>query len=271
MAATITVASLDRMQRARDEILRAWSEYVDRELPEQQIARRRGDQFRAELFDAFLAALGSDHHGMTDALAGLLTAMSVECAETGLTPSDTAQLVFSLKHVLADLYGGEFLAEAQAHKLIDRMGLHTIEAFIARREQLILRQNQEILDLSVPVTPLWDGILSLPIIGTLDSGRSQAVTEKLLGEIARLGARYAILDITGVPTVDTQTAQHLARTVAAARLMGAECVLTGIRPVIAQTMVSLGINLADLKTCFSLADGLRFCLGNLKYTVSRDV
>jgi rsbT co-antagonist protein RsbR len=117
------------------------------------------------------------------------------------------------------------------------------------------------------VVPLWEGILSLPIIGTLDSSRAQAITEKLLTEIARTNSRFAMLDISGVPAVDTQTAQHLAKTVAAARLMGAECVITGIRPAIAQVMVTLGIDLSSIETRFSLAEGLRYCFGRLGLSV----
>ena len=144
-----------------------------------------------------------------------------------------------------------------------------MDAFIERREQILLRQTQELLDISVPVVPLWEGILSLPIIGTLDSGRAQAITEKLLFELARTNSRHAILDISGVPTVDTLTAQYLGKTVAAARLMGAECLITGIKPAIAQVMVALGINLGSIETRYSLAEGLRYCFAQQGLTVKR--
>lgn len=266
MPATV---SPDALRRDRSRILSAWREYLARELPTPQIDARVTSEFCTGLYDAVVEALEGGGEILTDRLTGLLSALSVEFADRGLTPSRTATFILSLKHVLSETLQGPAPSTVGVHKLIDAMGLHSMDAFIARREQIIRRQSQELIDLSVPVVPLWEGILSLPIIGTLDSTRAQAVTEKLLSEIARTGSRYAILDISGVPTVDTQTAQHLAKTVAAARLMGAECVITGIRPAIAQVMVALGINLSSIETRFSLAEGLRLCFGRLNYTVHR--
>ncbi len=137
--------------------------------------------------------------------------------------------------------------------LFDELGLYTTEVFQASREQVIVRQQQELLELSTPVVQLWDGILALPLIGTLDSARPQVVMENLLQKIVETGAAIAIIDITGVPTVDTLVAQHLLKTVSAARLMGADCIISGIRPQIAQTIVHLGVNLTNVTTKATLA------------------
>jgi rsbT co-antagonist protein RsbR len=144
--------------------------------------------------------------------------------------------------------------------MLDKLGLYTIEVFQKGREEVIARQQQEMLELSTPVVQLWDGILALPLIGTLDSARTQTVMENLLEKIVETGSEVAILDITGVPTVDTLVAQHLMKAVAAARLMGAECIISGIRPQIAQTIVHLGVDLADVTTKASLADAIKHAL-----------
>lgn len=144
--------------------------------------------------------------------------------------------------------------------LIDQLGINTVEAYQQSREEIISRQQQELLELSTPVVSLWDQILALPLIGTLDSARTQVVMESLLQEIVRSGASIAIIDITGVPTVDTLVAQHLLKTVAAARLMGADCIISGIRPQIAQTIVHLGVELNDVITKATLADAFALAL-----------
>jgi len=138
--------------------------------------------------------------------------------------------------------------------LLDQLGLYTVEVFQKNREELIVRQQQEMIELSTPVIQLWSGILALPLIGTLDSSRTQVIMETLLQKIVETGSAMAIIDITGVPTVDTMVAQHLMKTVAAARLMGAECLISGIRPQIAQTMVHLGVALGDVLTKATLGD-----------------
>jgi rsbT co-antagonist protein RsbR len=147
-----------------------------------------------------------------------------------------------------------------ATELLDRVALITTEGFIAAREELISRQQQELLELSTPVVKLWDGILALPIIGTLDSARTQVVMESLLQTVVATNSKFAIIDITGVPTVDTLVAQHLLKTITAARLMGAECIISGIRPQIAQTIVHLGINLEDVVTKAKLSDAFALAL-----------
>jgi rsbT co-antagonist protein RsbR len=169
----------------------------------------------------------------------------------GFSPSETATFVLSLKEPLFELLRREIGDNADslareiwsATGLLDKLGLYTTEAYVRTREEVINRQQQELLELSTPVVELWDGVLALPLIGTLDSARTQIVMESLLERIVTSGAEIAIIDITGVPTVDTLVAQHLIKTISAARLMGADCILSGIRPQIAQTIVHLGLEL----------------------------
>jgi len=201
-------------------------------------------------------------HRSWDEVRDLLAEISSSRAKSGSTPSETATFVFSLKQPLfAQLSAGfaadpENLANASwtVTSLLDKLGLFTIESFQRTRDQIIVRQQQELLELSTPVVKLWDGILALPLIGTLDSARTQVVMENILQKIVDTGAAIAIIDITGVPTVDTLVAQHLMKTIAAARLMGADCIISGIRPQIAQTIVHLGVNLEDVMTKATLAD-----------------
>jgi rsbT co-antagonist protein RsbR len=191
-------------------------------------------------------------------------------AKQGYSPTETATFVFSLKAPLfarmrAELANAEELGVAvwDASALLDELGLYTTEVFQRSREEIISRQQQELLELSTPVTRLWEGILAVPLVGTLDSARTQVVMESLLEEIVTSGASIAVMDITGVPTVDTLVAQHLLKTVAAAKLMGAECIISGIRPQIAQTIVHLGVDLGDVVTKATLADAFRHALDRL--------
>ena len=154
-------------------------------------------------------------------------------------------------------------------QLLDRLAMLTTEAFMATREELISRQQQELMELSTPVVKLWDGILALPVIGTLDSARTQVVMENLLQTVVATNSKFAIIDITGVPTVDTLVAQHLLKTITAARLMGAECIISGIRPEIAQTIVHLGIDLSNINTKASLAHALKTAFAMTKYEVRK--
>jgi rsbT co-antagonist protein RsbR len=189
-------------------------------------------------------------------------------ARQGFTPSDTAMFVFSLKEPLMARLRAEIGVDADGlaqeignvSRLLDALGLYTVEVFQRSREEIIARQQQDMLELSTPVVSLWDGILALPMIGTLDSARTQVVMEALLQRIVERQAAVAIIDITGVPTVDTLTAQHLLKTITAARLMGAECIISGIRPQIAQTIVHLGVDLGGVTTKASLADAFRLAL-----------
>jgi len=198
----------------------------------------------------------------------LLADMSRTRARQGFSASETATFVFSLKQPLFDRLRKELgddadaLADAiwQGTLVLDRLGLYTTELHQKGREEVINRQQQEMLELSTPVVALWRGILAIPLIGTLDSARTQVVMENLLQKIVDTGAGIAIIDITGVPTVDTLVAQHLLKTVAAARLMGAECIISGIRPQIAQTIVHIGVDLADVITKATLADAFTVAL-----------
>ena len=206
----------------------------------------------------------------------LLAEISVKRAEAGFTPSETATFVLSLKQALFGVLRravpdlDRLMDELwSATTLIDKFALYTTEASLAAREQVIARQQEDMLELSTPVVKLWEGILALPMIGTLDSARTQVVMESLLQRIVETGADVAIIDITGVPTVDTLVAQHLIKTVTAARLMGAECIISGVRPPIAATIVHLGVDLSGIATKATLADAFRLALRLTGRTISQ--
>jgi rsbT co-antagonist protein RsbR len=206
----------------------------------------------------------------------MLTSISRSRSQKGFTPTETATFIFSFKRPLFDRLRQQLLDPAelgeevwQATDLLDHLGLLVMEAYQKSREEVILRQQEELMELSTPVVKLWDGILALPIIGTLDSARTQIVMESLLQKIVETGSEVAIIDITGVPTVDTLTAQHLLKTVTAARLMGADCIISGIRPQIAQTIVYLGIDLTDVITKATLADAFLMALKRMGTTIAR--
>jgi rsbT co-antagonist protein RsbR len=210
---------------------------------------------------------------LRDLLAGLSSSRAVQ----GFTSSETALFVFSLKPSLFNLARQQpgidtdqlFRNVTVVGDFIDKLALHTTDSFIHGRDEVIVRQQEEMLELSTPVVTLWDGIVALPLIGTLDSARTQVVMESLLEAIVQTNSRFAIIDITGVPTVDTLVAQHLLKTITAARLMGAECILSGIRPQIAQTIVHLGINLEDIVTKAKLSDAFRVALDRSGRAVTR--
>jgi rsbT co-antagonist protein RsbR len=216
----------------------------------------------------------------------MLEGFSSTRSHQGFTPSETATFVFSLKQSLFSALrkSGENDPVAlvdnmlRADLLLDKLGLYTTEVYQRSREEVIRRQQEEMLELSTPVVQLWEGIVALPLIGTLDSARTSIVMETLLQTIVDTRSELAIIDITGVPTVDTLVAQHLLKTVAAARLMGADCIISGIRPQIAQTMVHLQIDLSAVTTKATMAEALRFALkrsgratlANLKNPTSKD-
>ena len=214
---------------------------------------------------------GYDH--VKEVLAGI----SISRARQGFTPRDTGVFVFSLKDALLEVLQEElkddtaylYQSSQMINKLMDSLGIVTFETFIKGREEVILRQTDEISEISTPVIRVWDGIVALPIIGTLDSSRTQVVMEYLLQEIVNTGSTIAILDISGVPAVDSLVAQHLLKTVAATRLMGAECIISGIRPEIAQTVVHLGIDLSSIVTKATLASALRHAFSLLKLEVKK--
>jgi rsbT co-antagonist protein RsbR len=234
----------------------------------------------------FLSALGKAVQSGTSfdagraewsAIADFLTDLSRSRAAQGFTPSETALFVFSLRPVLLDQLQVEFghdaaLLGAEVRNvtvLLDKLGLFTVEAFVKSREQIIARQQKEMMELSTPVVSLFEGILAVPLIGTLDSARTQVVMESLLERIVETGAEIAIIDITGVPTVDTLVAQHLLKTVAATRLMGADCIISGIRPQIAQTIVHLGVDLQNVTTKATLAGALTTALRRAGLAITR--
>ncbi|MEW1648595.1 STAS domain-containing protein [Streptomyces sp. NPDC091219] len=229
-----------------------------------------------ELYTALVDALG---HGDLDAhgeafgeVRALLTELSRNRARQGFTPSETAVSVFALKEVLEPSLagkGGDVQAYLSFASLLDALGLFTIEVYARTREELIGAQAEQLLELSTPVVKLWDGVIGVPLVGTLDSSRTLVVMEKMLQALIDTGSEQAIIDITGVPAVDTEVAQHLLKTVVAARLMGAECTISGIRPQIAQTIVALGIDFGDIVTKATLADALRHALRRSGVTVSR--
>ena len=207
----------------------------------------------------------------------VLNEVSRAQAQMGFSPSEMATFVFSLKQPLfarlrAEIRETDPLVDEMwtASTLLDKLGLHTTEVYQKSREEVILRQQQDMLELSTPVVELWDGVLALPLIGTLDSARTQVAMENLLEKIVQTGAGIAIVDITGVPTVDTLVAQHLLKTVAAARLMGADCIISGIRPQIAQTIVHLGVDLGSVITKASLADAFVVALQRTGATINKE-
>jgi len=237
----------------------------------------------SEFLNAFIKAAESGGSGRGD-LSGpawqqvreILDRLSRSRAQQGFSPSETATFVFSLKQPVFDRLRREVKdVEALADETwgitvaLDALGLMTTESFQKRREDIITQQQQEMLELSTPVVTLWQGILALPLIGTLDSTRTQIVMESLLQRIVETGSLIAILDITGVPTVDTLVAQHLLKTVAAARLMGADCIISGIRPQIAQTIVHLGVDLTSVTTKATLADAFAIALKRLGLGVTK--
>ena len=208
-----------------------------------------------------------------------LIELSRSRATQGFTPAQVATFVFSLKQALFKRVTESLKNDAaalvgtlwDATSLLDELGLYTTEVFQQAREKIIARQQEELIELSTPVVQLWDGVLALPLIGTLDSERTQVVMESLLERLVATGSSIAVIDITGVPTVDTLVAQHLLKTVAAAQLMGADCIISGIRPQIAQTIVHLGIDLSSVATKASLADAFALALKRRGLAVGRAV
>ncbi|QJD96975.1 STAS domain-containing protein [Mucilaginibacter robiniae] len=215
----------------------------------------------------------SDFDEVTEILAGI----SISRARQGYSPRETGVFILSLKEALIEILDTESKSDPlqlyqdtlKVNRLIDSFSIVTFETFLKGREEVILRQTDEIAEISTPVIRVWDGILALPIIGTLDSARTQVVMESLLQEIVETGSSIAILDISGVPAVDSLVAQHLLKAVSATRLMGAECIISGIRPEIAQTIVHLGIDLSNIVTKATLASALKFAFSALRLEVKK--
>ena len=270
------------LDKREQEIAAGWLERQSSSMrrlsgAEQQEATLQSREF---LKAVKIAAQGDGGDVTTSAWAPVrdfLTDFSASRAKGGYTSSDTASFIFSMKQPVFEALrkdlGGDADALAaetwRATEMLDSLGLLTTEAFQKAREDVISRQQQELLELSTPVVQLWDGILALPLIGTLDSARTQVVMQNLLDAIVKTRSDFAIIDITGVPVVDTLVAQHLLKTVAAARLMGAECMISGIRPQIAQTIIHLGVDLSDVITKATLADAFSLTLRRAGYAVVR--
>ncbi|GLZ56831.1 MULTISPECIES: STAS domain-containing protein [Micromonospora] len=245
-----------------------WTEIVTSSLR----GRLSQAELRRQVQDLHRAIVASGDQGNVDLsadsaaeLRAALSELSRGRARQGFSASETAISIFALKDVLAELVqeagGPNALTDYVAFaKLVDEMGLFTFESFVRTRESLIADQAEQLLELSTPVVKLWEGVVAVPLVGTLDSARAQVVMERLLQTLVDTSSPYAIIDITGVPAVDTQVAQHILKTVVAARLMGADCIISGIRPQIAQTIVALGIEFGDIATKASLADALRHVL-----------
>jgi rsbT co-antagonist protein RsbR len=263
----------DILSKRNGEIIASWLEQQlasgKKSAAEQQEATRQSRDFLA----ALTAAAKKNFADGTSApewnrVKEILTDLSASRAKGGYSPSETAAFVFSLKKPLFAALLAELGTDAdalgdtlwQATELLDNLGLFTTEIFQRTREDIISRQQQELLELSTPVVRLWENVLALPLIGTLDSARTQVVMQNLLDAIVETRSDFAIIDITGVPVVDTLVAQHLLKTVAAARLMGADCLISGIRPQIAQTIIHLGVDLTNVTTKATLADAFAITL-----------
>ncbi|MEU6072240.1 STAS domain-containing protein [Micromonospora sp. NPDC047074] len=249
------------------QITQRWTEIVATSLRgrlSQAELRRQVQELHGSIVAASEGAVDLDSEQATE-LRAVLSELSRGRARQGFSASETAISVFALKQALLELLevegGPDALRDYVAFSgLIDQMGLFTFEAYVRTRESLIADQAEQLLELSTPVVKLWEGVVAVPLVGTLDSARAQVVMERLLQTLVDTGSPYAIIDITGVPAVDTQVAQHILKTVVAARLMGADCIISGIRPQIAQTIVALGIEFGDIATKASLADALRHVL-----------
>lgn len=258
-------------QKKKKNILEAWMklQLADESLREDLMSnddlRSQSEELLTALIDNLKDEnIDSPRDGDFEPVVDILNAISIARAKQGYSPRETGNYVFSLKDALLNMLQQEikdpqelYVQGQKIGRLIDSFGVSTFESFIKGREEVILRQTDEISEISTPVIRVWDGILALPIIGTLDSARTQIVMESLLQEIVESGSSIAILDISGVPAVDSLVAQHLIKTVAATRLMGAECIISGIRPEIAQTVVHLGIDLTDVLTKSTLASALK--------------
>jgi len=283
MAASSLSRILDLVEKHQSRLLTSWleSQVAAGTLRSGQIRedelKEQSQRFLREFLNGLKSGHGDDIMGQDwSPVRELLGEFSRSRALQGFTPSETATFIFSLKEPLFSLLREELKDNAQqlggeiwtATKLIDKLGLYTGEVYQQSRDDIIKRQAHELLELSTPVVELWDKILALPLIGTLDSERTQTVMENLLNHIVKSGAEIAIIDITGVPTVDTLVAQHLIKTVSAARLMGADCIISGIRPQIAQTIVHLGLQL-DVVSKATMADAFALALKRTGQAVTR--
>jgi rsbT co-antagonist protein RsbR len=271
------------LEKYEAELLPAWTaaQMASSDGRRSQISRSEIEMQSRQFLSALRAAAQNDN--LADittpewaAVRDILADLSRSRAAQGATPSETATFVFSLREPLLNHLHREYGSQSDqfemrqiVSRMVDQLGLFTFEVFQKSRENVIVRQQQEMLELSTPVVKLYDQILALPLIGTLDSARTQVVMENLLQRIVETSAEIAIIDITGVPTVDTLVAQHLLKAVAAARLMGADCIISGIRPQIAQTIVHLGVELSNVATKATMAAAFALALERLGFSVRR--
>lgn len=274
--------AIDALLKQQSEVQAVWIKNLDesgssRGVRPDELRNQTADFLR--LFTDGVAETGMDnwHASSWNEIREFLEKLSHSRALQGLDAQQTASFIFSLKRPLFDLLQRESSIDpvtlnsqiTSISELLDLMGLHTVKTFQKARESVIKRQQEELLELSTPVVKLWDGVLALPMIGTLDSQRTQVVMESLLQRIVDTGSEIAIIDITGVPTVDTLVAQHLLKTVTAIRLMGADCIISGVRPQIAQTIVHLGLDLEGIVTKANLADAFALALRRSNLTVTK--
>jgi rsbT co-antagonist protein RsbR len=269
------------LQKKKRNILEAWMKFqmADESLREDLMSndelRSQSDELINVLTDNLSDTnLDDINNPAFEPVLDILNSISISRAKQGFTPRETGTFVLSLKESILSVLQQEikdpqelFMQSQKINRLVDSFGITTFETYLREREEVILRQTDEITEISTPVIQVWDGILALPIIGTLDSARTQVVMENLLQKIVETGSSIAILDISGVPAVDSLVAQHLIKTVSATRLMGAECIISGIRPEIAQTVVHLGIDLSGVITKSTLASALRAAFTMLQLQV----
>jgi rsbT co-antagonist protein RsbR len=268
----------------KKQLLEAWmgNQIKDAALRDDLMSVSELQQQSDELLTSLLKAFTSPQSDNIESASyentqDLINEISISRARQGFSPRETSAYILSLKEILSNALVEQFSSDPSSlyqeiiavNKIMDSLSIVAMETYIKGREEVIMRQTNEMSEISTPVIRVWEGILALPIIGTLDSARTQVVMEALLEEIVATGSRIAILDISGVPTVDSLVAQHLIKTVSAARLMGAECIISGIRAEIAQTIVHLGIDLTNIYTKASLASALKMSFSMLNIQVTR--
>ena len=278
-----TTHVVDLLVKRHDEIINLWikdrlesGEFRDELIPKKEL-RRQSEQIVDMLARSIRDSVGGDDFDSPafDEMRAFLNEISHARAVKGYTPLENATYILSLRNTILPLLTEELEGNSEVliremnffTRLLDRMGLVMVENYMRSREEIIHQQREDMMELSTPVIKVWDKILTLPIIGTLDSRRAQLMMEALLQKIVETGSTIAILDITGVKTMDTLVANHLIKTVTAARLMGARCILTGVSPAIAQTMVQLGIDLTQITTRAQMSDGIKLALEMLGRSV----
>jgi rsbT co-antagonist protein RsbR len=259
------------LEEHQEALVTAWTERVTTSL-RGRLSHAELQRQTSELRRVFQQALAGAAQSLSEEPAAELRAQLAELSATrarqGFSATETAVSVYAFKDAVLAILDGSDRADATTLRdyvafssFVDEAALFTFDSYVRVREELIADQAEQLLELSTPVVKLWEGVVAVPLVGTLDSARAQVVMERLLQTLVDTGSPYAIIDITGVPAVDTQVAQHVLKTVVAARLMGADCIISGIRPQIAQTIVALGIEFGDIATKSSLADALRYVLG----------